>query len=92
MPYLVTAKRSGIELRDGSTASDPMHKLIKDEPVLFHNLPCGYRVPGDCQVGITEAIEPEHFKAAGVERCEDLEPLPEDPTPTYRKRGRPRKA
>jgi hypothetical protein len=75
--YLVTAKRGGIELRDGSTAADPMHKLNVGEPVLFHNIPCGYRVPGDGQVSVVVAPE----------RCEDIPavapvPMPSEDTPT----------
>jgi hypothetical protein len=62
MAFLVTAKRGGIELRDGSTAADPMHKMIEGVPVLFHNMPCGYRVPGDGQVSVIVAPE----------RCEDI--------------------
>ena len=69
MAYLVTAKRGGLELRDGSTASDPMHKLVEGVPVLFQHMPCGYRLPGDGQVGIVEA------KTAPA-------PIPMDVTPT----------
>jgi len=76
MPYLVTAKRGGLELRDGSTAADKMHKLEVGVPVLFKNLPCGYTPPGDNQISVVVAPE----------RCEDIPaeapvPIPMEITP-----------
>jgi hypothetical protein len=73
MAFLVTAKRGGIMLRDGSTK----HQLVVGVPVLFHNMPCGYRIPGDGQVSVVVAPE----------RCEDIPeappvPMPLETTPT----------
>jgi hypothetical protein len=86
MAYLVTAKRGGIELRDGSTAADPMHKLIEGVPVLFHHMPAGSQLPGDGQIKIVVAPE----------RCEDIPevapvPMPMEVTPEPVKRHKKHK-
>jgi hypothetical protein len=84
MPYLVTAKLGGLELRDGTLATDKMHKLEKGVSVLFEHCPAGYTPPGDAQIEVLVAGPPKANPAPIP--MEVTPPATEEPAPIKRHR------
>jgi hypothetical protein len=82
------SKYAQIELRDGTLASDKMHKLVPGVPAIFSQCPPGYTPPGDSQVEVI-VVEETQIAEKPVEAQEQKE-QPEQREEETHKRGRKR--